>query len=103
MSGDNAHAEAIRAAFRGGDCSQINIIAVSVRAAALIEEGCRGIANVTIIHFAIVGFYSHILWIDRAEMDSRRELQGFSDQIALPIFVSNLNIRNFYFFPIHEA
>jgi len=100
MSGDNAHAEAIRAAFRGGDCSLINIIAVSVRAAALIEEGCRGIANVTIIHFAMVGFHSHMLWIDRAEMDSRRDLQRFPDQNALSIFVSNLNIRNFYFRPI---
>src|SRR5437868_9302218 len=99
MSRDNSHAEAIRAAFRGGDCSLINIIAVSIRAAALIEEGRRGIANVTIIHFAVVDFHPHMLWIDRAQVDSCRDLQRVPDQNALPIFVSDLYIRNFYFRP----
>ena len=65
MRGDNAHAEAVRAAFSGGDCSLINIIAVSIRSAALIEEGRGRIANVAVIHFAMVGFYPHMLWIDR--------------------------------------
>src|ERR1700730_5708350 len=100
MRRHDAHAEAVRAAFRGGDCSLIIIIAVSIRAAALIEESRRGIANVTVIHFAVVSFHSHLLWIDRAQMNSRRDLQRFTDQNALSIFVSDLNIRNFYFRPI---
>src|ERR1700730_16946964 len=100
MRWDNAHAEAVRAAFRGGGCSPIDISAVSIRSAALIEEGRRGVANVAVIHFAVVGFHSHMLWIDRAQMNSRRDLQRFTDQNALSIFVPDLNIRNFYFRPI---
>ena len=100
VSGHDAHAKAVSAAFSRRDRSLVNIISVSIRATVLIEDGRRRITNVTVIHFAMVGFHSHMLWIDRAEMDSRRDLQRFPDQNALSIFVSNLNIRNFYFRPI---
>jgi hypothetical protein len=40
----------------------------------------------------VVGFYSHMLRIDRAEMNPRRDLQRFANQNALSIFVSDLNI-----------
>ncbi len=100
MRRHNAHAKAVGAAFRRGNCSLVNIIAVSIRAAGLIEDSRRRIANVAIIHFAVVGFHSHMLRIDRAQMNSRRDLQRFTDQNALSIFVSDLNIRNFHFRPI---
>src|SRR4029450_3969954 len=96
----NAHAEAVGAAFRGGDCSLINIIAVSIRSAALIEDSRRRIANVAVIHFTVVGFHSHMLWIDSAPTNSRRDLQRFTDQNALSIFIAYLDIRNFYLWPI---
>ena len=66
MRGHDAHAKAVGAAFRRGNCSLVNVIAVSIRAAGLIEDSRRRIANVTIIHFAVVGFHSHMLRIDRA-------------------------------------
>src|SRR5438477_1314752 len=100
MSVDNAHAKAVSAAFSRRDRSLVNIISVSILATVLIEEGRRRITNVTVIHFAVVGFHSHMLRIDRAQVDSRRDLQRFPDQNALSIFVSDLNIRNFYFRPI---
>ncbi len=100
MRGHDAHAKAIGTAFRRGDCSLVNVIAVSVRAASLIEERRRRIPNVTIINFAMVGFHSHTLWIDGAEMNSRRDFQRFTDQNALPIFIAYLNIRNFYRRPV---
>ena len=95
-----AHAKAISAAFRSGNRSLVNVIAISIRASALIQNGRRGIANVTIIHFAVVRFHSHMLWIDRPEMNSRCDVQRFTDQNALSIFVSYLNIGNFYLRPI---
>ena len=37
MRRDNAHAEAIRAAFGGGDCSLVNIISIFLAATAQVE------------------------------------------------------------------
>src|SRR4029453_5461402 len=96
----NAHTEAVGAAFRGRDCSLINIIAVSIRSAPLIGGSRRKIWNVAVIPFTVVGFHSHMLWIDRAQMNSRRDLQRFADQNALSIFIAYLDIRNFYLWPI---
>ncbi len=74
----DAYAETIRAAFGRGDGSLVNIIAVSISTAALIEDGRRRIADVTVIHFTVVRFDAHMLWIDRPEMDARRDLQRFT-------------------------
>ena len=100
MRGHDAHAKAICAAFRRGDCSLVNVIAVSVSAASLIKDRRRRIPKITIINFAMVGFHSHMLWIDGAKMNSRRDFQRFTDQNALPIFIAYLNIRNFYRRPV---
>ena len=100
MRGHDAHAKAICAAFRRRDCSLVNVIAGSVRAAGLIKERRRRIPKVTIINFAMVGFHSHMFWIDGAEMNSRCDFQRFTDENALPIFVPYLNVRNFYARPI---
>ena len=58
MRGHDAHAKAVGAAFRGGDCSLVNVIAVSIGAAGVIEDGRRRITNVTIIRFAMVGVWA---------------------------------------------
>src|SRR5947208_16208618 len=100
MCGHDAHAKAVRAAFRRGDCSLVNLLSVSIRFAGLIEECRLTIANVAVINLAMVDLHSHMLWIDGAEMNSRRDFQRFTDQNALPIFIAYLNIRNFYRRPI---
>src|SRR5262245_19610542 len=69
------HAKAVGATFRRGDRSLVDIIPISIRASALIEQGRRRIANVTIVDFAVVGFHSHMLWIDGTEMNSRCNFQ----------------------------
>jgi hypothetical protein len=78
----------------------VDIIAISIGAAALIKNGRRRIANITIIHFTVVSFYAHVLRIDRAQMHSRCDLQRFTDQNALSVFVSDLNVRNLHRRPI---
>src|SRR5581483_1008744 len=92
MRGHYAHAKAVCAAFRRGDCSLVNVIPLTIGAAGLIEDSRRRIANVTIIRFAVVGFHTHMLWVDPTQMDARRDLQRFTDQNVLSIFVSDLNV-----------
>ena len=92
MRGHDAHAKAIRPAFGGGDCSLVNVITVAIGAASLIEDSRRRIANVSVIRFAVVGFHPHMVWLDRAEMNVRRDLQRFADQNALSIFITDLDI-----------
>ena len=100
MCRHDTHAKAISAAFRRGDRSLINIIAVAICAAGLIEEGRRGISDVAVVNFTMVRLHAHVLWIDRSEMNARRNLQRFADQNALSIFVSDLDIRNLHCGPI---
>src|SRR5206468_9756604 len=75
MRRHDAHAKAVSAAFRRRHCSLIDVIAVSICAASLIEDSRRSITNITIICFAVVGFHSHMLRINRAEMNPRCDLQ----------------------------
>src|SRR5437762_5976493 len=53
MRRHDAHTKAVSAAFRRGDCSLIDVIAVSICAAGLIEDSRRRITNVTVIRFAV--------------------------------------------------
>src|SRR4029453_3294230 len=47
-----------------------------------------------------VNFPLPLVRINGTEMDSGRDLQRLTDQNALSIFVPDLNIRNFYRWPI---
>ena len=100
MRGHDAHAKAVGTALCGRDCSLVNVITVSVCAACLIEESPGRIANVAVIHFAVVGFHSYMFWIDCAEMNPSADFQRFADGNILPIFITDLDLINFHLRPI---
>ena len=75
MRGHDAHAEAVGAAFSRGNAALVNVCAVSIGLAALIQHGGGRIADVAVVYFAVIGFHAHMLRIDPAQMHARTDLQ----------------------------
>ena len=75
MRGHDAHAETVGAAFGRRDRSLVNVIAVPIGFAALIQNSGVRIADVAIVYFAVIGFHAHMLRIDGAEMHASADLQ----------------------------
>ncbi len=78
----------------------INIIAAPIYLAALIQNSCGWITDVAVICLAVVRFYAHVVWIHCAEMDARRDLEQFTDQNVLSIFIGHLHVGNLHLRPI---
>ena len=74
MRGHDADTKTVGATFGRRNASLVNVIAVPVRLAALIQHRRSGIADVVVICFTVVRFHTHVVWIDRTEMNSRRDL-----------------------------
>ena len=92
--------KAVGAAFGRGNAALVNVIAVPVGLAALIEHSGGGITEVAVVHFAVIRFDAHMLRIKCAQMHARADLQGFADRNALPIFVGYLDVRHLHLRPI---
>src|SRR6266576_1435141 len=100
MRRHDAYAKAVGAAFARGNAALVNVISVAVGLATLIEYTGGWIKEVPVVHFAVICFDPHVLWIDFAQMNARADLQRFADRNALPIFVGYLHVGHLNLRPI---
>ena len=74
MRRHDAYAEAVSAAFGRRNAALVNVISVAVALTTLIEHTGGWIKEVAVVHFAVICFDPHVLWVDCAQVNARADL-----------------------------
>ena len=74
MRGHDAHAKAVGAAFGRGNAALVYVSSVAVGLATLIEHTGGWIKEVAVVHFAVICFDPHMLWVDCAQVNACADL-----------------------------
>src|SRR4030095_6400134 len=100
ISRNNTYVEAIGTAFRRRKEAFVDVIAVAADAAPFSQDRDSGIAHRIVFSFSVVSLHSHMLRVERPEMDARSHLQRIADMNILPILVTNLHVGNAHLRPV---